>query len=163
MRSSPLRPLTDERRDNVVHALQEAGEVLSGCVVRRSDLSYNSCRFSSGCLHAAVISQDVCQAQDPVHLLDIQQGLFYCRSGNIFFLIHILFILTYLSYFFYSKIARKQKYSCSANGETMYMYLYFTVRQEVLTDGLSLHDIQWPASSLVSHVSTLTLIVNSLD
>lgn len=62
--------LTDESGDDVVHALQEAGEMLSGRVVRGSDLGHDGRCLGSGRLHAAVVSQDVCQAQDPVHLQD---------------------------------------------------------------------------------------------
>lgn len=60
--------LTDERRDDVVHALQEAGQVLGGGVVGGGDLGHHGRRLSPGRLHAAVIAQDVGQAQDPVHL-----------------------------------------------------------------------------------------------
>lgn len=52
-------PLTDERCDDVVHALQEAGEVLRGRVVRRGDLSHDRCCLGPGCFHAAFISQDI--------------------------------------------------------------------------------------------------------
>lgn len=61
-------PLTDERGDDVVHALQEAGEVLCGRVVRRGDLSHDRRCLGPGCFHAAFIGQDVRQAQDPINL-----------------------------------------------------------------------------------------------
>ena len=60
--------LTDERGDDVVHALQEAGQMLRGRVVRGRDLSHDRGRLGPGRFHAAVIGQDVGQAQDPVHL-----------------------------------------------------------------------------------------------
>lgn len=63
-----VSPLTYEGGDNVVHALQEAGQVLRGGVVRWGDLSHDCRRLSPSCFHAVVISQDVCQAQDPIHL-----------------------------------------------------------------------------------------------
>lgn len=61
-------PLTDERCDDVVHALQEAGQVLGGGVVGWRDLGHHGRSLGPGSLHAALIGQDVCQAQDPVHL-----------------------------------------------------------------------------------------------
>ena len=72
--SSLSRPLTDERGDNVVHALQEAGEVLCGRVVRWGDLRHDRRCLGPGCLHAAFVSQDICQAQDPIHLHIDQQN-----------------------------------------------------------------------------------------
>lgn len=60
--------LTDERRDDVVHALQEAGQMLRGRVVGGRNLSHHRCRLGPGCFHAAVIGQDVGQAQDSIHL-----------------------------------------------------------------------------------------------
>lgn len=61
-------PLTDERGDDVVHALEEAGEVLRGRVVRRGDLSHDRRRLGPGCFHTAFVGQDVRQTQDPIHL-----------------------------------------------------------------------------------------------
>lgn len=51
-----------------MHALQEAGQVLRGRVVRGRDLSHDCGRLRPGRLHTAVIGQDVGQAQDSVHL-----------------------------------------------------------------------------------------------
>lgn len=65
---SEVSPLTDERCDDVVHALQEAGQVLRGRVVRWGDLSHDGRCLGPGSLHAAVVRQDVSQAQDPIHL-----------------------------------------------------------------------------------------------
>lgn len=63
-----VAPLTDERSDDVVHALQEAGQMLRGRVVRGRDLGHDGGRLGPGRFHAAVIGQDVGQAQDSVHL-----------------------------------------------------------------------------------------------
>lgn len=60
--------LTDERGDDVVHALQEAGQMLRGRVVRGRNLSHDRGRLSPGRFHTAVIGQDVGQAQDSIHL-----------------------------------------------------------------------------------------------
>lgn len=43
-----LAELTDEGRDDVLHALQKAGEVLCGGVMRRRDLSHHRRRLRSG-------------------------------------------------------------------------------------------------------------------
>lgn len=61
-------PLTDEGRDDVLHALQEAGQVLCGAVMRGGDLSHDRCRLRSRRLRTRAVRQDVRQTQDPVHL-----------------------------------------------------------------------------------------------
>lgn len=61
-------PLTDERSHDVVHALQEAGQMLRGRVVRGRNLSHDRGCLSPGRFHAAVVGQDVGQAQDSIHL-----------------------------------------------------------------------------------------------
>lgn len=60
--------LTDEGRDDVLHALQKAGEMLCGGVMWRRDLCHHSGRFSSCGLCTWSVCEDICQTQDPVHL-----------------------------------------------------------------------------------------------
>lgn len=51
-----------------MHALQETGQVLRGRVVGGGDLGHHGRRLGPGGLHAALVGQDVGEAQDPVHL-----------------------------------------------------------------------------------------------
>lgn len=60
--------LTYERCDDVVHALQEAGQVLSGGVMGGGDLGHHGRRLGPGRLHAGVIAEDVGQTQYTIHL-----------------------------------------------------------------------------------------------
>lgn len=67
--------LTDEGGDDVVHAFQEAGQVLRGRVMRRRDLRHHRRCLSPRRLRAAVVRQDVRQAQDAVHLVGAKHRL----------------------------------------------------------------------------------------
>lgn len=51
-----------------MHALQEAGQMLRGRVVRGRNLSHDRGCLGPGRFHAAVVGQDVGQAQDSIHL-----------------------------------------------------------------------------------------------
>lgn len=72
-----------------MHALQEAGQVLRGRVVGGGDLRHHGRRLGPGGLHAALVGQDVGEAQDPVHLRTTTGGgniLIFKKSFFIFFL-----------------------------------------------------------------------------
>ena len=60
--------LTDKCGDDIMHALQEAGQVLGGGVVGGGDLSHDRCCLRPRRLHAALLRQDVGQTQDSIHL-----------------------------------------------------------------------------------------------